>query len=120
MNDGLHLDEEEDEETLSSSSTGRLWKFAFSRPHGTQFLDICLLKKAYMKALEDMSEDEEEEEEEDTEAISSIINTLVDQIDDEDDVGLAQRIGKRSLTTSTMSFENEIQQVKRIRGNTSV
>lgn len=60
-----------------------------------------------MKAVEEMSDDEQE-----TETISSIVNTLVDQIDD--DIGLAQRIGKRSLTTSIVNFESN---TKRLRSN---
>jgi len=111
----FYSDEDEDDDTLSSSTTGSLWKSAFSRRGGTQFLDVCLLKKSYMKALEDMSDDEQE-----TETISSVLNTLIDQIDDDDDLGLAQRIGKRSLTASTVSLENETQQLKRLRSHTFV
>ena len=120
-------DEEENEETSSSSGSGSLWKSVFSRRGGTQFLDICLLKKAYMKTLEEMSDDEEQEEEEeddDEEAISSVVNTLLnlvdDQQDDDDEVGLAQRIKKRSLTTSIMNLENETHPIKRLRGNAFV
>ena len=108
-------EDEEEDETLSLSTTGSLWKSAFSR---TQFLDICLLKKSYMKTLEEMSDDEQEGET----VISSVVNTLVDQTADQvddDDLGLAQRIGKRSLTTSTVSLENENQQMKRLRSNIS-
>jgi hypothetical protein len=110
--------EDDDDDTLSSSTTGSLWKAAFSRRGGTQFLDICLLQKSYMKALEDMSDDEQETE---TETISSILNDLIDRIDDDDDdLGLAKRIGKRSLTASTVSLENESQQLKRLRSNAFV
>lgn len=119
------LDDEEENEETSSSKGGSLWKSVFSRRDGRQFLDICLLKKAYMKALEEMSDDDEQEEEEDDEeAVSSVINTLVNQIDDQqeddDEVGLAQRIKKRSLTTSTMNLENETHPMKRLRGNAFV
>jgi len=67
-----------------------------------------------MKTLEDMSDDEE-----DIEIISSIINTLVDQTVSQinDEIGLAQRIGKRSLTTSIINFESDTQQIKRLRSN---
>jgi hypothetical protein len=107
--------DDEDDDTLSSSTLGSLWKSAFSRRGGTEFLDICLLKKSYMKKLEEMSDDEEE-----TETISLIINDLIDQIEydeNDDDLDLAQRIGKRSLTESTVSLENESQQLKRLRSN---
>jgi hypothetical protein len=67
-----------------------------------------------MKTLEDMSDDEE-----DIEIISSIINTLVDQTVGQinDEIGLAQRIGKRSLTASIINFESDTQQMKRLRSN---
>jgi hypothetical protein len=70
-----------------------------------------------MKTLEDMSDDEEEEEEED-ETISSIVNTIVDQIDEQanDEIGLAERIGKRPLTVSS---ESDTQRLKRLRSNTA-
>ena len=109
------LEEDEDDEILSSSTTGRLWKTAFGRRGGQNFLDICLLKKAYMKALDDMSE-----EEQDIETISLVLNTIVDQTvaNDEDqnndDIGLAARISKRSIT-STMNVENDAHQMKRLR-----
>jgi len=99
-------DEDEDDEILSSSTTASLWKSAFARRDGEQFLDICLLQRSYTKTLD---------EEEDTETITSVVNTIVDQIDD--DIGLAHRIGKRSLTASTVNLENETQKMKRLRSN---
>ena len=114
-------EEDEDEETSSSSTNGSLWKSVFSRRGGTQFLDICLLKKAYMKTLEETSDDEQEEE--NKEVVCSVMNTLLNQIDDnedDDEIGLAQRISKRSLTTSTMNLQNETHPMKRLRGNTFV
>jgi hypothetical protein len=110
------LDEDDDDEILSSSTTGHLWKSAFGPRGGAQFLDICLLKKAYMKTLEEMSD-----EEQDTETVSSIVNTIVDKIDeqDNDEIGLAERIGKRSLTTSTVNLESNTQRMKRLRSNTA-
>ncbi|CAF1396856.1 unnamed protein product [Rotaria sordida] len=121
-------DSDEDDEISSSSTTAHLWKTAFGRRGAAQFLDICLLKKAYMKALEDMSDDEQ-----DLDIVSSIVNTLVDKIvvqinqqdnnddddDDNDEIGLAKRIGKRSLTTSTVNFESDAQQIKRLRNNST-
>ena len=117
----LYLDEDEDGEILSSSTTSRLWKTAFARRNGQQFLDICLLKKAYMKALEDMTEGDDDS---DKETVSTVLNTIVDQAvendDDDDDeqnndnLGLAARIAKRSLT-STTNIENDQQQMKRLR-----
>ncbi|CAF2978222.1 unnamed protein product [Rotaria sp. Silwood2] len=116
-------DSDENDEILSSSTTGHLWKTAFGRRGAAQFLDVCLLKKAYMKALEDMSDDEQ-----DLDAVSSIVNTLVDKIvvqinqqndddDDDDEVDLAERIGKRSLTRSTMNLGGDAQPIKRLRSN---
>ncbi|CAF0875450.1 unnamed protein product [Adineta steineri] len=107
-------DEDDDDEILSSSTTGRLWKSAFGCRGGAQFLDVCLLKKAYMKTLEEMSDDEQDDE-----TVSTVVNTLVDQIDeqDNDEIDLAQRISKRSLTTSTVNSENNKQQTKRLRSN---
>ncbi|CAF4035851.1 unnamed protein product [Rotaria sordida] len=124
-------DSDDDDEISSSSTTAHLWKTAFGRRGAAQFLDICLLKKAYMKALEDMSDDEQ-----DLDIVSSIVNTLVDKIvvqinqqdnndddddddDDDDEIGLAKRIGKRSLTTSTVNFESDAQQIKRLRNNST-
>ncbi len=107
------LDEDEDEEILSSSTTGSLWKSAFARRGGAQFLDVCLLKKSYLKAVEEMSDEEQEQE---TETISSVVNTIVEKVDDDDDIGLAERIGKRSLT---INLENETQRMKRLRSHTS-
>ncbi|CAF1229562.1 unnamed protein product [Rotaria sp. Silwood1] len=116
-------DSDEDDEILSSSTTRCLWKTAFGRRGAAQFLDVCLLKKPYMKALEDMSDDEQ-----DIDTVSSVLNTLIDKIvvqinqqndDDDDDVDLAVRIGKRSLTTSTVNLENDVQQIKRLRSNTT-
>jgi hypothetical protein len=112
------LEEDEDDEILSTSTTGRLWRTSFGRRGGQQFLDICLLKKSYMKALEDIGD-----EEQDIETVSSLLNTIVDQtvadVEEEqnnDDVGLAARIAKRSLT-STMNVENDAHQKKRLRSN---
>jgi hypothetical protein len=68
-----------------------------------------------MKTLEEMSDDEQ-----DTETISSIVNTLVDEtaLQIDDDIGLAERIKKRSLTTSIVNnLENNTQQMKRLRSN---
>ncbi len=69
-----------------------------------------------MKALDGMGE-----EEQDIETVSSILNTIVDQAvanDDEeennDEIGLAARIAKRSIT-STMNVENDAHQMKRLR-----
>ncbi|CAF1060187.1 unnamed protein product [Adineta steineri] len=119
-----HEEEEEDDEVLSSSTTGRLWKASFGRRGGQNFLDICLLKKSYMRALEDLDEDEDD----DIETVSSILTNIVDQTvanDDEqnnddqqynDDVGLAARIAKRSIA-STMNTENDDHQMKRLRSN---
>jgi len=61
-----------------------------------------------MKAVEEMSDDEQE-----IETISSILNTLVDQtvLQINDDIGLAERIGKRSI----VNFENN--KLKRLRTN---
>jgi tetrahydromethanopterin S-methyltransferase subunit H len=66
-----------------------------------------------MKALDDMSD-----EEQDIEVVSSIINTIVNQTvtlteeQDNDEIGLAQRIEKRSV-----NMESDIQQMKRLRSN---
>jgi tetrahydromethanopterin S-methyltransferase subunit H len=66
-----------------------------------------------MKALDDMSD-----EEQDIEVVSSIINTMVNQTvtlteeQDNDEIGLAQRIEKRSV-----NMESDIQQMKRLRSN---
>jgi hypothetical protein len=119
------LEEEAEDEIVSSSTSGRLWKASFGRRDGQHFLDICLLKKAYMKALDNMDDDEQ-----DIEAVSSVLNTMVDQAvanDDEDDVddddeengdetGLAARIAKRSIA-ATMNLENDAHQMKRLRSN---
>ena len=116
----LFAEETEDDEILSSSTTSRLWKASFGRRGGQHFLDICLLKKAYMKALDDLGD-----EEQDIETVSSILNTIVDQAvtndDDDDDqnhdeVGLAARIAKRSITATT-NTENDDHQMKRLRSN---
>ncbi|UJR32198.1 hypothetical protein I4U23_019663 [Adineta vaga] len=112
-------EEDEDDEILSSSTTGRLWKASFGRRGGQNFLDICLLKKSYMKALEDL---DEEGEDQDIETVSSILNNIVDQAvtngdeQNNDDIGLASRIAKRSIT-STMNPENDDHQMKRLRSN---
>ncbi len=118
MSSIFFVEEDEDDEILSSSTTGRLWKTSFGRRGGQNFLDICLLKKAYMKALDGMGE-----EEQDIETVSSILNTIVDQAvanDDEeennDEIGLAARIAKRSIT-STMNVENDAHQMKRLRSS---
>ncbi|UJR14577.1 hypothetical protein I4U23_001573 [Adineta vaga] len=111
-------DDDEDDEILSSSTTGHLWKSAFGSRGGAQFLDVCLLKRAYMKTLEEMSDEEDEE----NQTVLSVIDTLLDKIDeqeDEDNIGLAQRLGKRSLTTSTVNLHNDFSQTKRLRSNIS-
>lgn len=82
---------------------------------------MCLLKKAYMKALEDMEEmdnDEQEDKEVVTEVLSTIVEQTVDDDDEQnnDDIGLAARIAKRSIT-STMNVENDANQIKRLRSN---
>ncbi|CAF4291860.1 unnamed protein product, partial [Rotaria sordida] len=59
---------------LSSSTTDRLWKTAFDRRGGTQFLNVCLLKKTDMKTLEDVNDDEQ-----DLDTVSSIVNTLINK-----------------------------------------
>ncbi|CAF0832032.1 unnamed protein product [Adineta ricciae] len=110
-------EEDEDDEILSSSTTGRLWKASFGRRGAQHFLDICLLKKSYMKALDDLGQ-----EEQDTEVVSSILNDIVDQAvindddDDDDDAGLISRIAKRSIA-STMSVDSDDHQMKRLRSN---
>ncbi|CAF3969523.1 unnamed protein product [Rotaria sp. Silwood2] len=111
-------EENEDDEILSSSTIGRLWKAAFGRRGGQKFLDICLLKKAYMKALEDLGNEEQHDD-----TVSSVLNTIVDQTaaDDEeqnDDVGLAARIAKRSII-SEANMENDPHAMKRVRNNSS-
>lgn len=69
-------------------------------------------------------------DEEDDETVSSIVNTLVDQTvsrtdpnnilnDDDDEMGLAERLGKRSLTMSTVNLDSHTQQIKRLRSNTT-
>ena len=108
------LEDDEDDEILSSSTTGRLWKASFGRRGAQHFLDICLLKKSYMKALDDLGE-----EEQDTEVVSSVLSDIVDQAvtnDDDDDAGLVSRIAKRSIT-STMSLDSDDHQMKRLRSN---
>ena len=103
----------DDDEILSSSTTARLWKSAFTRRGGQQFLDICLLKKAYMKTLEDMVDEEQNKE-----IITSLLETLVDQTvadledHDGDELGLASRITKRSV-----NLESDVQKLKRLRGD---
>ena len=103
---------EEDDEILSSSTTGRLWRSAFGRRGGQQFLDICLLKKAYVKALDDLDDDDEQ----DAETVNDLLHSLVDQTVNEanEDLGLATRIGKRPIN-SVMEMENDVQQMKRLR-----
>ncbi|CAF0743812.1 unnamed protein product [Adineta ricciae] len=115
-------EDDEEEEILSSSTTGRLWKSAFGFRGDAQFLDVCLLKKAYMKALEEMSDEEDENE-----TVSSVLDTIVNRIEeqtnedeDEDDLGLAQRLGKRALTTSIMSLQSDCPKTKRLRSNANI
>ena len=73
-----------------------------------------------MKTLEELSDDEDEDN--DAETVSTLLETLVarvaDQFDEQDmdDVGLAKRVAKRSLT-STMSSSSDTQQIKRLRSN---
>ncbi|CAF3425717.1 unnamed protein product [Rotaria sp. Silwood1] len=63
----------------------------------------------------------------DPHTVSSLINILVDktgvridlQDDDDDVINLAERIGKRSLTTSKINLESDVQQIKRLRNNTA-
>ncbi|CAF1134959.1 unnamed protein product [Rotaria sp. Silwood1] len=111
-------EENEDDEILSSSTVGRLWKASFGRRSGQKFLDICLLKKAYLKALEDVGN-----EEQDDDTVSSVINTIVDQtasddVEQNDDIGLAARIAKRSIPSES-NVENDPQDMKRLRNNSS-
>lgn len=104
------LDEDEDEEVLSSSTTGRLWKSSFGRRGIANFLDICLLKKSYVKALDNMGEenlDEEEEEGKDSN----------DHEHNHDDLGSTSRNGKRSIT-SPMTTDADEHQMKRLRSTT--
>ncbi|CAF0738063.1 unnamed protein product [Rotaria sordida] len=112
-------EEENDAEILSTSTVGRLWKAAFGRRAGQKFLDICLLKKAYMKALEDLGNDEQEE----VETVSSVLTTIVDQAvgddaEQNDDIGLAARIAKRSII-SEPNIGNDTHEMKRLRNNSS-
>jgi len=110
-------EEDIDDDTVSSSTTGRLWKASFGRRGGQHFLDICLLKKAYMKALEDMDDNGDDDEE--IEAVSSTLNNMVEQVvanDDNDEIGLASRMAKRSITSS-INTENDAHQMKRLRSN---
>ena len=100
--------EDDGDESVSSSTTGRLWKAAFGHGGGQQCLDICLLKKAYMKTVEEVSDDEP-----DVDTVASIVTSLVDEIeaqDDDDDIGLSRRIAKRSLASG-----KETQATKRLR-----
>ena len=108
------VEAEEDDEILSSSTTGRLWRSAFGRRGGQQFLDICLLKKAYVRALDELDNDEQ-----DAETVSDLLQSLVDETvnvaaANDDDLGLATRIGKRSII-SVVEIENDAQQMKRLR-----
>lgn len=116
----LFLDDEDDEELISSSSTARLWKSAFGRRDGEQFLDVCLLKRAYIKAMEEMSD-----EEDDDETVSSVLDTLIERVnekiaeDELDELGLAQRLRKRAAASAAKS-SNGHQQIKRLRASSSL
>lgn len=103
--------DDDQDEILSSSTTGSLWKAAFTPHGGTQFLDLCLLKKAYLRALEDETDENENE----GDVISSILNDIIDEIDDE--TSLAHRIGKRCLANSIIECENQCQPTKRLRSS---
>jgi hypothetical protein len=110
------LEDEDDEEILSTSTTGRLWKSAFHRRGAQQFLDICLLKKAYVKTLEDMVN-----EAQDREMISSLLNNIVertaDELDNEqnsNEISCTSQLKKRSLASNT-KLERDDQQMKRLR-----
>jgi len=100
------LDDVEDEEILSSSTVGRLWKASFGRRGIQNFLDICLLKKAYTKALDGI----------DTECTTNE-NTTAEQTSDntenQDELDYAARLGKRVV----MGENEEEQQTKRLRSN---
>lgn len=104
------LDEEEEEEILSSSTTGRLWKSSFGRRGIANFLDVCLLKKSYIKALDNMGEDD----------LDGEANPSVDQDTNDgsetnnDDVSSPSRNGKRSIT-SPMTTDVDEHQMKRLR-----
>ncbi|CAF3499829.1 unnamed protein product [Rotaria socialis] len=122
-------EQDEDDDILSSSTTARLWKASFGRRGGQKFLDICLLKKAYLKALDGLGDEEEEEDGEHAEEVSSVLNTIVDQTaadeddyDDteqnNDDVGLAARITKRSMA-SELSLEKDPHEMKRLRSSSA-
>lgn len=73
-----------------------------------------------MKTLEALSGDEDEDN--DAETVNTVLETLVtrvaDQLDEQDmdDVGLAKRVAKRSLT-STVNSSSDTQQIKRLRSN---
>ena len=105
------LDEEEDEETLSSSTMGRLWKSSFGRRGIANFLDVCLLKKAYVKALDNMDGENPVDEadpsaDQDTNDGSETTN--------DDDGSSPSRNGKRSIT-SPMTTDADEHQMKRLR-----
>ena len=108
----MNLDDEDDDEILSSSSVVRLWKSVFGR-NAEPFLDVCLLKKAYLKAMED-------EDEDDQMTVSSVVETLIDQVENQiseqeiDELGLAKRLKKR-LSTAAIYSSAYYEQNKRLR-----
>lgn len=109
-------EQDEDDEILSSSTTGRLWKAAFGRRGGQKFLDICLLKKAYMKALEGLTDGEQEPGTASSVTNSNVDNTISDSQDQsrdgDDDADLASRTGKRSMATGN-DRDNDSHEMKR-------
>lgn len=102
-------DEDEEEEMFSSSTTDRLVKSAFARRGIEEFLNVCLLQKAFMKTFESIPDDDDDDDE-----ISSTLNKILDRIcqnedEDEDELDLAARIAKRRL------ISNDSRQIKRFR-----
>lgn len=100
----LFLDDEEDEEILSSSTIGRLWKASFGRRGIQNFLDICLLKKVYTKALDGLDT-------EDTTNENANIEQTMDNNENQDEIDYAARLSKRVMA------ENDEQEMKRLRSN---
>lgn len=105
-------DDADDEEILSTSTTGRLWKCAFNRRGGQKFLDICLLKKAYMKALEEVFNDEQ-----DKEIVTELLTSMVDQtVTNTDNEKIEESCETNSTKRSNIVMEQtHRQQMKRIR-----
>ena len=106
------LDEGEDEEILSSSTTGRLWKASFGRRGIANFLDVCLLKKSYIKALDNMGEENLEDDGNNSADQGADTDNSRDQ--NHDDLGSASRNGKRSIT-SPLTTDTDEHQMKRLR-----